>query len=362
MIVVKDLEVKLKGFHLKGINLEVRDGEYYILLGPSGVGKTVILETIAGLHKQLNGKIVIDGKDVSFFPPESRQIAFVPQDLALFPHLNVLGNIVFGAKIQGMHLRTYQPLLDELIRVLQITHRLTAFPLTLSGGEKQRVALARALITKPKIILLDEPMSALDPPIRRQLQKILKEIHTHFGVTILHVTHNQEEAFILGDVISIMMDGNIVQTGKRNRVYFFPETRKIALFTGMENVFEGENVELDEEENQIRLTHNGVIFKAHYDRKFPKQHFFFGVRAEEVMIIKDDRPIPKKIRDETIILVILKRVIEKGSSHTMEFEEVTYHIPIIAEVPNYVYRKLNYKIGQEMKIFIRKRNICIMER
>ena len=361
MIAVEALEIRLKGFHLKSINLEVRSGEYYVLLGPSGVGKTVILETIAGLHKQLSGKIVIDGKDASFSPPESRQIAFVPQDLALFPHLNVIENILFGAKVRGMRMNTYKPLLDDLLALLQISHRLTALPATLSGGEKQRVALARALITKPKIILLDEPMSALDPPIRRHLQRILKEIHTHFGVTILHVTHNQEEAFVLGDIISILMDGSVVQTGKRNRVYFFPETSEIARFTGMENIFAGKVVELDEKEKQISLSHHGAVFKTHYDRKPPKEEISFGVRAEEVMIIKDDRPIPKEIHDANLLSVILRRVIEKGSSHTMEFEEATHHFPIIAEVPNYVYRKLNYTIGQEMKVFIRKRDICIME-
>jgi ABC-type sugar transport system ATPase subunit len=361
LITLENLEVKLKGFHLKNINLEVRDGEYYILLGPSGVGKTVIIETIAGLHKQRSGKIVIDGKDVSYSPPEMRQIAFVPQDVSLFPHLTVLENILFGMKIRKINQKVYKPLLDDLIEVLQINHRLAVFPLTLSGGEKQRVALARALITKPKILLLDEPMSALDPPIRRQLQKVLKEIYIHFGVTILQVTHDQEEAFILGDIISVMMDGAVIQTGKRNRVYFFPETKKIALFTGMENLFGGEIAGLDEKQKQIALNHNGVAFKAFYDRTIPKPPLFFGFRAEEVMIIKDDRPIPEDIADENLIVVILKKVIEKGSSHTMEFEEATRHLPIIAEVPNYVYRKLRYTIGQEMKVFIRKKNICLME-
>ena len=361
MITLENLEIKLKGFHLKNINLEVRDGEYYILLGPSGVGKTVIIETIAGLHKQRRGKIFIDGKDVSYSSPEMRQIAFVPQDVSLFPHLTVLENILFGMKIRKINPKAYKPLLDDLIEVLQIGHRLAVFPLTLSGGEKQRVALARALITKPKILLLDEPMSALDPPIRQQLQKVLKEIYIHFGVTILQVTHDQEEAFILGDIISVMMDGAVVQTGKRNRVYFFPETKKIALFTGMENLFEGDIIAVDEKQKQISLNHKGVIFKASYDRTIPRSPLFFGFRAEEVMIIKNDRPIPKEIADENLMVVILKKVIEKGSSHTMEFEDATGHLPIIAEVPNYVYRKLNYTIGQEMKVFVRKKNICFME-
>ena len=360
MITLENLEIKLKGFHLKNINLEVRNGEYYILLGPSGVGKTVIIETIAGLHRHAQGRILIDDKEVSFLPPEVRQIGFVPQDLSLFPHLTVFDNILFGAKIRRIHQRDYQSLLNDLIDVLQIGQRLTAFPTTLSGGEKQRVALARALIPKPKILLLDEPLSALDPPISRQLQRILKEIHTHFGVTILQVTHDQEEAFILGDVISIMMDGTIVQTGKKNRVYFFPETKKTALFTGMENLFEGEQWDLDEKEKLITLTHKGITYKAYYDRRIPSPPLFFGFRAEEVMIIKDDRPIPDEIKDENCFAVVLRNVVEKGASHTIEFEEVVHGLPIIAEVPNYIYRKLQYQLGQEMNIFIRKKNICLM--
>jgi len=120
LITLENLEVKLKGFHLKNINLEVRDGEYYILLGPSGVGKTVIIETIAGLHKQRSGKIVIDGKDVSYSPPEMRQIAFVPQDVSLFPHLTVLENILFGMKIRKINQKVYKPLLNDLIEVLRL--------------------------------------------------------------------------------------------------------------------------------------------------------------------------------------------------------------------------------------------------
>ena len=359
---VENLEIKLKDFQLKDINLEVRDGEYYILLGPSGAGKTVIVETIAGLHQQTQGEILVDGNDVSFFPPERRQIAFVPQDGALFPHLNVLDNILFGAQVRGLASKDYQSLLDDLIETLQIGHRLNAFPLTLSGGEKQRAALARGLITRPRVLLLDEPLSALDPPIRRQLQKVLKDIHSHFGVTILQVTHDQEEAFILGDIISILMDGAVLQTGKRNRVYFFPENRKIAQFTGMENLFEGEIISVNEAEREATLRHQDIIFKARYDRHLPPSPIVFGFRAEEVMLIKDDRPVRDEIQEENLFSVVLKGVIEKGSSHTMEFEEVHHRLPVIAEVPNYVYRKLNYQPGQEIKVFIRKKNICVMEK
>jgi ABC-type Fe3+/spermidine/putrescine transport system ATPase subunit len=362
LIIVEDLEVKLKNFRLKNINLEIRSGEYYLLLGPSGVGKTVIVETIAGLHRQQKGKILLDGKDVSGLPPNLRQIAFVPQDLSLFPHLTVLENTLFGAKIKGLSPAEYHSRLIDLIQVLQIDHRLTAFPHSLSGGEKQRVALARALLTEPKILLLDEPLSALDPPIRRHLQKVLKEIHSHFGVTILQVTHDQEEAFILADVISVMIDGAIVQTGKRNCVYFYPAKQKIAVFTGMENIFEGELVEIDENEKVAIVKNKGAVFKAAYVRTLPSLPFSFGFRAEEVIIIRDDLPIPENSNGANLLSVTLKKVLEKGSTHTIEFEENNHHYSVIAEVPNYVYRDFNFQVGQAMQVFIRKENICLMER
>jgi ABC-type Fe3+/spermidine/putrescine transport system ATPase subunit len=158
-----------------------------------------------------------------------------------------------------------------------------------------------------------------------------------------------------------MIDGAIVQTGKKNRVYFFPESKKIALFTGMENLFAGEIVKIDEKQNQILLNYNGAPFKAFYDRTIPKPPLFFGFRAEEVMIIRNDQPMPENIAEENLLTVILKKVVEKGPSHTMEFEEQVHHLPIVAEVPNYVYRDLNCRVGQEVKIFIRNKNICLMK-
>ncbi|MBW2147682.1 MAG: ATP-binding cassette domain-containing protein [Deltaproteobacteria bacterium] len=351
----------MKGFHLERINLEIHKGEYYVLLGPSGAGKTILLETLAGIHRQKSGKIYLNGKDVSTLPPESRGIGFVPQDLALFPHLSVLDNILFGVRVQGIPGKDYQALLDRLISKLQISERLMTMPRILSGGEKQRVALARALLTRPKILLLDEPLSSLDPPIRRELLELLKEIHRDFHVTTLHVTHDQEEAFILGDVISVLLDGKIEQTGKKNRVYFFPRTCRIAVFTGMENIFHGNVVHVDPAKKEVHILHKGLVFKAFYDKKIPQKQVYFGVRGEEVMIVKEHRPLLEKIKEENLFSVVLTRVIEKGWTHTLVFEELSNKIPFVAEVPNYVFRKLQYEAGQQKRIFIRRRNICFME-
>ncbi len=202
---------------------------------------------------------------------------------------------------------------------------------------------------------------SLDLPIRKELLVLLKEIHKHFGVTTLHVTHDQEEAFIPGDVVSVFIEGKIEQTGRRNRVYFFPRTRRIAVFTGMENIFDGEVVKIDPAKKEVHILHKGLVFKAMYDKKIPRGKLYFGVRAEEVMILKEHRLLPEKIKDENLFSVSVTRAIEKNFTHTLEFMELNSKIPFIAKIPNSVFRKLQCKIGQHKRIFIRKKNICLME-
>jgi len=169
---VRDLWVDLKEFHLRQINLEIAAGEYFVILGPTGAGKTVFLETIAGLHQPHQGHILLNGADVTDVPPERRGIGFVYQDYALFPHLSVAGNIAFGLKLRRMGRKAVEERVAAISRLLSIDHLLHRMPGTLSGGEQQRVALARALVVEPWLLLLDEPLSALDPETREGLQRV----------------------------------------------------------------------------------------------------------------------------------------------------------------------------------------------
>jgi molybdate transport system ATP-binding protein len=237
---VRDLWVDLDEFHLRQIDLDVAAGEYFVILGPTGAGKTVLLETVAGLHQPCKGHILMNGKDVTDVPPERRGIGFVYQDYALFPHLSVDGNIAFGLKLRRLDRGIVEGRVAEISRLLGIDHLLHRRPGTLSGGEAQRVALARALVVEPRLLLLDEPLSALDPGMREGLQRELARVHRELGTTTIHVTHDFEEAVALGDRISVVNEGRIVQVGPPEEIFRKPVSEFVARFVEARNIFRGE--------------------------------------------------------------------------------------------------------------------------
>ena len=246
---IRELVVDLEEFRLCDVNLDIAAGEYFIVLGPTGAGKTILLETIAGLHRPLKGRIILDGEDVTNAPPERRGIGFVYQDYALFPHLSVAGNIAFGLKLRKMDRSDIEERVAAIGRLLGIEHLLHRRPGTLSGGEAQRVALARALVVEPRLLLLDEPLSALDPETREALQRELGRIHRELGTTTIHVTHDFEEAVALGDRIAVLREdrvgdvkreGRIVQLGTPEDIFRRPASEFVARFVGVRNIFRGQ--------------------------------------------------------------------------------------------------------------------------
>ena len=239
MIELKDVEMKLAGFALKNINLRLRQGEYFIILGPTGAGKTLLLETIAGIRAIARGDIAIRGRSVVSIPPERRGVGIVYQDQALFSHLSVRENILFGLRVSKT--RTYRKAetLEWLCSLLDIDCLLERNPDTLSGGERQKVALARALAVRPDILLLDEPLSSLDPESREKLQEELGCIHSELGLTTVHVTHDFEEAMTLGHRIAVLNQGSIYQVGSRDDIFLRPESSFVARYTLGRNIFKG---------------------------------------------------------------------------------------------------------------------------
>lgn len=239
MLRVESLSAVAGDFHLRNIDLKVEEGECHAVLGPSGSGKSTLLNTILGMLPCNGGCIRLRGVDITHQPIEQRGLGYLPQQIGLFPHLTVFGNISYSARARGVPAEKFQPLLDRLVDATGIGEMLSRFPDTLSGGERQRVALVRALASQPRMVLLDEPFTALNESLRRELWWLMRELQTRHGLTVLLVTHNLTEAYFLADTISILMDGEIKQTGHKAEVYSRPATNAVARFLGISNLWDG---------------------------------------------------------------------------------------------------------------------------
>ena len=224
---------------LEAIDLAVRDGEFITILGPSGSGKTTILRMIGGFTEPTRGTILLDGQDITAVPINRRPFNTVFQDYALFPHMNVADNVGYGLKVRGVARGEIQNRVGQALELVQLGPLAQRFPAQLSGGQRQRVALARAIICRPRLILLDEPLAALDVELRRQMQSFLKDIQREIKTTFLFVTHDQEEAIAMADRICVMNFGRIQQLGSPHEVYYRPHTEFVARFFGDNNLVEG---------------------------------------------------------------------------------------------------------------------------
>ncbi|MCQ1538119.1 ATP-binding cassette domain-containing protein [Methanocalculus taiwanensis] len=239
MIEFRHLSLTLGEFALRDVSLTINRGDYYFIIGPSGAGKTVILEAIAGLHFPDKGEVLINGSNTTLIPPEKRRISLVYQDYSLFPHMVVEKNIGFGMKMQKRPRDEIDRRVDELLMQFGISHLRNRYPGTLSGGEQQRVAIARALASDPEILLLDEPFAALDPITREQIIADLLRIHREEHLTIVQVTHAREEILRMANRCAVIIDGVRMQEGPVDSVFETPESTAVARFIGMENILSG---------------------------------------------------------------------------------------------------------------------------
>lgn len=239
MISIEDLSRDWPNFSLRDIDLEVRDGEYFVILGPTGSGKTLLLELIAGFYKPDEGRIRIGGRDVTWRDPEDRKVGFVYQDYSLFPHLTVGENIRYGLEVNDFSKDAIREKTERMVNILGIGHLTERYPKNLSGGEQQKTALARGLVLDPDVLLLDEPVSALDMPTQEEMRGELKRIHREMEMTTLHVTHSRKEASWLADRIGLMRGGRVIQVGSPEDIFRKPKSEFVADFVGVENVFEG---------------------------------------------------------------------------------------------------------------------------
>ncbi len=227
------------GFSLRDVNLCISKYEYHILLGPSGAGKTVLLETIAGLRFPDSGRILLGGIDASGILPENRRIAIVYQDYSLFPHMTAFENIAFGLRLRRIAETEIEKRVNDLLKEFNIASRTDQYPSSMSGGEQQRVAIARALATDPSVLLLDEPFASLDPRSCEECVRVMQDLKDTRSITILQVSHSGDEAYALADKVIVLIGGKVEQTGTPDEIFSHPASKEIARFTGMENVMAG---------------------------------------------------------------------------------------------------------------------------
>jgi len=269
---------------LDGIDLSVRRGEFITLLGPSGCGKTTTLRIIAGLESPDSGSVIIEGKDVTDVEPNKRNVNMVFQNYALFPHMNVEQNISYSLRLKRVDKDTIRKTVQEALELVQLQGFEKRMPNELSGGQQQRVAIARAIVNQPALLLLDEPLGALDLQLRRQMQLELKRLQKRLGVTFIYITHDQEEALNMSDRIAVMRNGNFEQIGTPMEVYSHPKTSYVARFVGSANILKGTVSSVNGQVVEFR-NHNGTGFlRKNSAPVTPGQTVTIAVRGEMVKL------------------------------------------------------------------------------
>ncbi len=242
---------------VRDVDLHVGEGEFFTLLGPSGSGKTTTLRVIAGFERPDAGRVLLGGEDITGRPPYTRDVNTVFQDYALFPHMTVAENVGYGLKVKRVSRTERRRLVDEVLEMVRLSGYGERKPVQLSGGQRQRVALARAIVNRPKVLLLDEPLGALDLKLRQEMQVFLKSLQRELGMTFVYVTHDQEEALTMSDHLAVFNNGEIEQSGTPDEVYARPRSEFVAGFVGTSNILERDGRRLSIRPERIRLNGSG---------------------------------------------------------------------------------------------------------
>lgn len=324
---------------LDSINLYINENEFLTLLGPSGCGKTTTLRIIGGFEKPSNGSVIFEGKDINNIPPYERQINTVFQKYALFPHLDVYDNIAFGLKIKKMPKNEIKERVLEMLRLVNLQGFENRSIDSLSGGQQQRIAIARALVNEPKVLLLDEPLGALDLKLRKEMQSELKNMQKRVGITFIYVTHDQEEALTMSDTVVVMDKGKIQQIGTPVDIYNEPKNAFVARFIGESNIVDG-------------IIHDDYIVE-------------FSSRVFECVdkgFLKDE-DVDVVIRPEDIDIVSKEDGILKGVITSVTFKGVHYEMMVKDEdIEWMIHSTIMKEVGTEIGMNIKPENIHIMKK
>ena len=293
-IEVKNL-VKTYGdvYALKNVDLNIADGEYFVLLGPSGGGKTTLLRSIGGFIRPDSGSVDIKGKNVDNLPPDKRPTSMVFQGFALFPHMSVSENIGYGLKLQSIEKDTIETKVSRMMDLVGLTGLSKRKPHELSGGQQQRVQLARALILENDVLLLDEPLSALDAQLRKDMCIELKRLQKTVGISFVHVTHNQEEAMSVADRIAIIADGEMIEQGTPKEIYSNPRKKFTAEFIGEKNIFNGKILEFTKEKIIVDIDGANIEVANNNYNIIKNQNVSLSIKSESIQITKDKDTKPE---------------------------------------------------------------------
>jgi ABC-type Fe3+/spermidine/putrescine transport system ATPase subunit len=353
---VRGLNFNVGTLSLRDVHFCCRRGEYHILLGPSGSGKSTLMKCILGLLHPQSGIVTLNGRDITKEPPERRHMGYLPQDYALFPHLNVEENIRFGLYSSKQRGAEGNELVERLCAVLKISALRRRGVRNLSGGERQKVALGRALATQPEIVILDEPFSCIDEGARRMLWFELKRVVQEVGITAVHITHNLEEAYTLGGKLSILIDGGLVQTGTGVEIFEHPATESVARYLDYRNIFTGTS-----RHNAGGTSIDAGHFKMIVKDKLPEgKQTTVCVRPQDIKVIREDFAIRDSLkqnvfRGEVVSLyqlpehcIMLFKIDGSPDSHDFELK-----------FPAYIRRRHNLFAGKGIRVAIWKPNIIV---
>ena len=334
---------------LQNINLDIYDGEFLTLLGPSGCGKTTLLRLIGGFELPNAGSLQLEGVDIAGLPAEKRPINTVFQQYALFPHMNVYDNIAYGLKLKGVPKTEIDQRVREALAMVQLDHTINRRPQDLSGGQQQRIAIARAVVNRPKMLLLDEPLSALDAKLREQMQSELKRLQRELGITFVFVTHDQQEALSMSDRIAVMKNGVFQQIDTPIGIYESPANLFTASFIGETNLFKGKVLEVNPATIKVEVVEQNDGF--HPVRELPRPKFDVQVGQSVNLLLR-----PEDIRvyythegHEGLIGNVVDSAY-KGSTLDSVIQLKNGNIVKTSEYFNEDDPNFNYKLGQEVRI------------
>ena len=362
MLEVHGLSVRAGDFLLSDVSLTVQKSSCHVILGPTGSGKTLLLESVIGLRKPDKGKVLVDGNEITYLSIEKKKLSYVPQDLALFPHMTVRENILYPIRIRRSSQDTENGIMRELVDSLGIRHILDRQIRNLSGGERQRTALARAVVSGCKHLVLDEPLSSLHESLKKELWYLLNDLQRRYDLAILMVTHDLEEAFFLGDTISIIIDGMLHQQSRKREIYGHPQSIEVARFLGVGNLFRARippitgnpfTVYCEELASTLRLsTHRRTSAVTE------NNEFFVGIRSEDVVIPTQGGLSPNTTN---IIEGTVLDIFETGATFTVIATCGNRSKNIEITLRRSILNRLNLAKGQSIIIHLPEENLFLID-